>query len=337
MRYTRQIRLKEVGEKGQGKIENAAVLVIGAGGLGCPVLQYLVAAGVGKVVIVDRDVVSISNLQRQILFTEKNLGENKAFAAKSNLENLNSEIEIIAIKENFNRENAENLLDGIDCVIDGSDNFSTKYLVNDACAMHNIPLVQGNIHQWYGQLGVYHIDGKGDLRDVFPKPPVEEPATCEEEGILGPVAGIMGSAMALEALKILLGSAKCHFSSYDGLQLEWMALEYQPVNRESIDYKKEDYDFYCATEEEWALEIKELEGAKDNYIHIDIREEYELENKEPGVIYIPLGNLNENSLMEKIGDKVPLFICGNATRSRAAAQWYRSKFNTNAYYLMESI
>jgi adenylyltransferase/sulfurtransferase len=337
MRHTRQIRLKEVGEKGQGKIESAAVLVIGSGGLGCPVLQYLVAAGVGKVVVVDQDVVSISNLQRQILFTEKNLGENKAFAAKANLENLNSEIEIVAIKENFNRENAETLLEGIDCVLDGSDNFSTKYLVNDACAMYNIPLVQGNIHQWNGQLGVYHIDGKGDLRDVFPKPPEEEPATCEEEGILGPVAGIIGSAMALEALKILLGIAKCHFSSYDGLQLEWLALEYQPVNREAIDYKKEDYDFYCATKEKWALAKNVLESRGGNYIQIDVREEYELENKKSGIIYIPLGDLKENPLSEKVGDKVPLFICGNAKRSKAAAQWYRDKFNTDAYYLKESL
>ena len=333
MRYARQIKLRELGKNGQALISKAKVLVIGAGGLGCPVLQYLVGAGVGEICIVDQDKVSLSNLQRQILFTEKNIGQNKAIVAKENLQKLNSEIEIVAVQENINKENALELIQDVNCVIDGSDNFSTKYLVNDVCASLGIPLVQGSIHQWSGQLGVYHINGKGDLRDLFPMPPQEEPPTCEEEGILGPVAGIMGSAMALEAIKIIGNlNPEFHFSTYNGLENSWTNLKFEPLEREEVDFLNTDYDFYCRTNDPWMI-MNEIN--RDIYFTVDVREEYEIEKKKEGVLYLPLGLLQTDFNESLLDGKIPLFTCENGSRSMAAANWYRKEFKEEAYYLKE--
>jgi len=336
MRYARQIKLREVGVKGQQKIKKSTVLVVGAGGLGCPILQYLVGAGIGKVIIVDQDRVSLSNLQRQILFTEKDIEKNKALAASQNLMELNSTIEIIPIAENFNSKNAEDLLKGVDCVLDGTDNFSTKYLVNDACAYFNIPLVQGNIHQWSGQIGVYHVNGNGDLRDVFPKPPEEEPPTCEEEGILGPIAGIIGSAMALEAIKIVCEMpVEHHFSTYDGIANLWSNLSFTADNRNKIDFKSEDYDFYCSVKDKWMISNDVYSKGFDKYLKVDVREEYEIDGKEENVVYLPLADLRDGFLNEVVKEKIPIFTCDYGTRSKAAAHWFRKKYDRDAYYLEE--
>lgn len=336
MRYARQIKLKEVGVKGQQQLKRSTVLVVGAGGLGCPVLQYLAAAGVGRIIVVDSDEVSISNLQRQILYQESDVETNKALAAARNLKNLNSTIEVVPISENITANNAERLMSGVDCVLDGSDNFSTKYLVNDSCAFYKIPLVQGNIHQWSGQVGVYHVQGKGDLRDVFPKPPAEEPPTCEEEGILGPIAGVVGSAMALEAIKIIIGVTQEHyFSTYDGLKGNWDTLKFASEERATIDYRLEDYDFYCAVVDKWMISSDAFSKSNESYLKIDVREEYEIEAKEENVVYLPLGDLREGFSKDVVKNHIPVFACGHGTRSKAAASWFRKKFSKDAYYLDE--
>ncbi|HEW81791.1 MAG TPA: adenylyltransferase, partial [Nitrospirae bacterium] len=199
MRYSRHIILPEVGGKGQKKISNAKVLMIGAGGLGCPVGYYLAAAGVGTIGIVDNDEVELSNLQRQIAHSMNTLGVNKADSAKKTFEALNTDVNVIAIKERINSENILDLMKDYDIVVDGTDNFPTRYLINDACVMLNKPLVSGAILRFEGQVTTI-IPGQGHCyRCLFEEPP---PAglvpSCQEAGVLGVLPGVIGALQATE-------------------------------------------------------------------------------------------------------------------------------------------
>lgn len=327
--------LEEVGEMGQRSISEGTVLVIGAGGLGSPILLYLVASGIGSIKIVDGDTVDLTNLQRQVLFNEKDVGENKALAAKKNLSALNSEIVIEPYPEFVTQSNIEGLLEGVNCVLDGSDNFGTKYLVNDACVFHQVPLVQGSIHRWEGQIGVYPRHVKGELRDIYPLPPMVETPTCQEEGVLGPVAGMIGSCMAMEAIKILLKmDVSCNYITYNGLKQAWNALSFTPGARD-INYKVENYDFYCAAEvDEFMMDKSEL---KSNMQCIDVREPFEWVNKENGVWYIPMAEIASSDLEERLDNKIPVFLCGKGQRSKAASLWYRTEKKKESYYLKEEV
>lgn len=208
LRYSRQMMLPEVGESGQEKLKSARVLVIGAGGLGCPVLQYLATAGIGTLGIVDFDVVEIHNLHRQVLYSKNELGAGKAETAKRVLQILNPNIEIIALDEKITAENAKKILADFDLVIDGSDNFSTRYLVNDTCVALGKALVYGSILKFQGQLAVFNHKGSKNLRDLFPEPPnPHDVPSCSINGVLGTLPGIIGSMMAQEALKLILGVA----------------------------------------------------------------------------------------------------------------------------------
>src|SRR5690606_19253182 len=205
-RYSRHIILSEIGQAGQDKLLSAKVLVIGAGGLGCPVLQYLAAAGIGTLGIIDFDVVEISNLQRQVLFGTSSLGKNKAEAAKKHLEDLNPEISIMAYAEKLTYQNALELFKNYDIIVDGSDNFETRYLVNDACIITNKPLVFGAIYKFEGQVSVFNYQNGPSYRCLFPNPPQKDTVpNCSEIGVLGVLPGIIGSMQANEVLKIILG------------------------------------------------------------------------------------------------------------------------------------
>ena len=180
-RYSRHLTLPQVGEKGQLRLKAAKVLVVGAGGLGCPVLQYLAAAGIGHITIVDGDQVSLSNLQRQILFTEQDVGENKAEVASARLQEMNSTIEVNAVPNFFNLNNALALVESVDLVIDGTDNFQTRYLINDSCVIQKTPFIYASIHQFSGQLAVFNLaDSETNTqplrgptyRGLFPEPAV---------------------------------------------------------------------------------------------------------------------------------------------------------------------
>lgn len=202
MRYARHISLEEVGESGQQKLLKAKVLMIGAGGLGCPALQYLTAAGVGIIGIVDGDTVDESNLQRQVLFSTSDIGTKKVEAAKTRLEALNPDVTIKIYPENLNRENALNIIDDYDLVIDGTDNFATRYLVNDACVKRNKPFVYGAIHKFEGQVSVFNLDGGPTYRCLFPDAPKPgQIPNCAEVGVLGVLPGIIGTYQATEAIK----------------------------------------------------------------------------------------------------------------------------------------
>jgi len=205
-RYNRQIRLPEVGIEGQKKIKGSSVLVVGAGALGCPVLQYLTAAGVGIIGIVDNDWVDESNLNRQVLYSLKNIGKPKPIAAKEKLKLLNPEVTLKVHYIRFDKESALKVIWEYDIVVDCTDNFATRYLINDACVILNKPLVYGAIHKFSGQVMVLNYQNGPTLRCMYPAPPnpLEVPS-CEEFGVVGSVPGIIGSLQATEVFKIILG------------------------------------------------------------------------------------------------------------------------------------
>ncbi|MCG6553560.1 MAG: molybdopterin-synthase adenylyltransferase MoeB [Candidatus Magnetominusculus sp. LBB02] len=209
VRYSRHIILPEVGGKGQAKIAAAKVFLIGAGGLGCPISYYLAAAGVGKIAMVDDDVVDLSNLQRQILHSTKTVGVPKVESAKAVLEALNPDVEVVAIKERLTPLNIIDYIKDYDIVIDGSDNFPTRYLVNDACVLANKPLSSGAVLRFEGQVTTI-IPGEGHCyRCLFEEmPPEGLVPSCQEGGVLGVLPGIIGTLQAMEVLKLILGKGE---------------------------------------------------------------------------------------------------------------------------------
>jgi sulfur-carrier protein adenylyltransferase/sulfurtransferase len=206
-RYSRHLLIPEVGEEGQLKLLDSKVLLVGAGGLGSPASLYLAAAGVGRIGIVDADVVDESNLQRQIVHSTESLGEPKVDSAKRAIEALNPDVEVVAYKERLTSENIERILaDGWDVIVDGADNFPTRYLVNDASVWHDIPVVHGSIYRFEGQVTVFKPHVGPCYRCLFPTPPPPELApSCAEGGVLGVLPGVIGSLQASEALKLALG------------------------------------------------------------------------------------------------------------------------------------
>lgn len=206
LRYNRQTMLPEIGDSGQEKLKRAKVLVIGAGGLGCPILQYISTAGVGTIGIVDFDKIEIHNLHRQILYTEDQVGLSKAFMAKEKLEALNPLIKVAAFEAKLTVENAVQIIQDFDVVVDGSDNFATRYLVNDTCVALGKPLVYGSILGFEGQLAVFNHNGSKNLRNLFPEPPnPKEVPNCSLNGVLGTLPGMIGTMMAHETLKLIIG------------------------------------------------------------------------------------------------------------------------------------
>jgi len=206
-RYSRHLLIPEVGEEGQLKLLDSKVLLIGAGGLGSPASLYLAAAGVGRIGIVDADVVDESNLQRQIVHSTERLGEAKVDSAKRTIEALNSDVEVVTYKERLSSENIERILAvGWDVIVDGADNFPTRYLVNDASVWHGVPVVHGSIYRFEGQVTVFKPHEGPCYRCLFPSPPPPELApSCAEGGVLGVLPGVIGTLQANETLKLALG------------------------------------------------------------------------------------------------------------------------------------
>ena len=205
LRYNRQMMLPEIGDAGQEKLKKAKVLVIGAGGLGCPILQYIATAGVGTIGIVDFDKIELHNLHRQILYTQDQVGLPKAITAKATVEKLNPLINVLAFEEKLSIENASRIMTDFDIVVDGSDNFETRYLVNDTCVSLGKTLVYGSILGFEGQLAVFNHNGRKNLRDLFPEPPnPKDVPNCNLNGVLGTLPGIIGTMMAHETLKLIM-------------------------------------------------------------------------------------------------------------------------------------
>lgn len=257
-RYTRHTMLPEVGKEGQIKLLDSKVLLIGAGGLGCPAGLYLAAAGVGTLGFVDYDVVDKSNLQRQILHTEDRVGQAKTESAKKTIQGINSDVHVVEHREKISSENALQLLEGYDVVMNGCDNFPTRYLLNDACVFTKKPMVDGSIYRFEGQVTVYQPFKGPCYRCLYPEPPPPEMApSCAEAGVLGVLPGIIGSLQAIETIKLLLGIGEPlvgRLLMYDALKQSFREMRVRrdpkcPVCSEQATIKEFiDYEWFCSAQ-----------------------------------------------------------------------------------------
>jgi molybdopterin/thiamine biosynthesis adenylyltransferase len=228
-KYLRQIIMPEVGMSGQENLKAAKVAIVGAGGLGCPALMYLASSGVGNLCVIDHDVVQHSNLHRQILYAENDVGKQKVIAAKDKICNMHPSVNVIAVNLRLDKDNARELLDGHDVVIDGSDNFATRYVVNEVCSSMSIPLVYASVLGFEGQIAVFNYRNPKNLKDVFPDAPdPEDVPDCSENGVLPTIPGILGLMAAHECLKIILGirAPSGSYNIFDGHSLRTSTLEY---------------------------------------------------------------------------------------------------------------
>ncbi|UOQ73106.1 molybdopterin-synthase adenylyltransferase MoeB [Hymenobacter cellulosilyticus] len=301
-RYQRHLQLPEIGEAGQEKLKAARVLVVGAGGLGCPILQYLAAAGVGTLGIADGDQVEMSNLQRQVLFGPADLGQYKAEAAARAVQRINPLVNCEVTPRRVDVASVRELVAQYDVVVDGSDNFPTRYLLNDACVSLGKPLVSGAIYKFEGQVSVFNYQGGPTYRCLFPQPPsAAEAPNCSVIGVLGVLPGLVGCAQATETLKVILGLGEIltgRLWLFDALTFQTRTLRFarQPeraaINLDSAD--PADYAELCQAPiaSVTPAELDELLSSETPPFLLDVREleEYAVSHL-PSAALIPLGSL----------------------------------------------
>lgn len=340
--YNRQIILNNFGIEAQYKLKQARVLVVGAGGLGCPVLQYLTAAGIGNIGIIDGDTISISNLHRQILFSINDIGQKKAVIAKEKLMAQNPNISITVFDENITIKNAIDLIEQYDIIADCTDNFATRYLINDACVIANKPFASASILKFEGQLSVFNYKTKINYRDVFPEPPTAT-QNCAEAGVIGVLCGIIGSMQANEIIKLITGIGETlegKLLCYDALTNKTQSFNIKPSNVE-IKMLQNNYDFSCETKSNKINEIsvQELKNKMDNdedFQLIDVREQQEFDYVNINGELIPLATILENQ--EKISKTKPVIIhCKSGVRSAKAIALLEQNGFTNLYNLKGGI
>ncbi len=340
-RYARHIILPKIGLAGQQKLKQAKVLVIGAGGLGCPVLQYLTAAGIGTIGIIDFDKVDESNLQRQVLYNTEDVGKYKAEVAKEKLSKQNPYIQLTAINYQLSSKNALDIISQYDIVVDGSDNFATRYLVNDACVILNKILVFGSIYKFDGQVSVFNYQNGPTYRCLYPEPPIDgEIANCAEVGVIGVLPGIIGTFQANEAIKIIIGIGETlsgKLLAFDALTMQFNTFDIiaNPENKKIT--KLIDYDFFCGTIKEIsAVELKEKIKQKQDFQLIDVREANEYQIKNIGGLLIPLNTLQAN--LHKINkEKEVIVYCASGARSKKAVALLKENGFTNMYNLKNGL
>lgn len=340
--YQRQIILPELGVGGQEKLKSASVLIIGAGGLGCPVLQYLVTAGVGHIGIVDDDVVEITNLHRQILYAAADVGKPKAHIAREKLSLLNPMVKIMAYQERLSKENAEKLFSPYHLIIDGSDNFPTRYLVNDTCVSMNKPLVFGSIFKFEGQVSVFnHLQGPS-YRDLFEEAPIEgEVPNCNEIGVIGVLPGIIGTLMANEVIKVICGFGE----TLSGRLLTMNALDCSmnifniatQLQNKPIPIVTEAKPDDIAEQEISINRLKEWIAQTPAAIFlVDVREDYEFEEFNIGGRNISLYHLEEH-LSTFPADRKLVFICQTGQRSKMAVKIVKPFFKGEIFSVKDGI
>ncbi|MDR7438275.1 MAG: molybdopterin-synthase adenylyltransferase MoeB [Armatimonadota bacterium] len=355
-RYSRQIVLPEVGIAGQRKLLDGSVLIVGAGGLGSPAALYLAAAGVGTIGIVDGDRVDLTNLQRQILHFTHDVGRPKTQSARRTLEDINPDVRVVTYQTVLTSENALEILRPYDVIVNGSDNFPTRYLVNDACVMLGKPLVDASILRWEGQATTY-LPGRGCYRCLFPSPPPPGAVpSCAEGGIIGAVAGFLGSYQALEAIKILLGVGATlvnRLMLVDVLEGDIRYVRWQrnprcpvcgdePTIRELIDYEE-----FCGVPLP-GREVESLERKPEVTVSqaaellgraqfVDVREAWEVAQAHiPGMHWIPMGEI-EARYREIVRDRPVVVYCASGQRSGKVTEWLRSRGYDNVYNLAGGI
>jgi adenylyltransferase/sulfurtransferase len=330
-RYSRHLLLPEIGEEGQLRLKRGSVLIVGAGGLGCPVAMYLAAAGVGRIGLVDFDEVDATNLHRQILYGRSAVGRPKLEAARERLEDLNDEIAIETHPAKLTSENALAILEGYDLVIDGTDNFPTRYLVNDACVILGKPNVYGSIYRFDGQVSVFATGGGPCYRCLYPEPPPPHLVpSCAVGGVLGVLPGVVGTIQATEAIKLLTGAGDSlagRLLLFDALRMTFRTLrvprrcELHPKVMKLIDY--EEFCNPVSATDITPQELSERMQRGDALVLVDVREPYEWEAGHlPEAKHIPLQQV-PNRLEEIPKDAEIVMICRSGGRSANAQQFLK--------------
>ncbi|MEH1938969.1 MAG: molybdopterin-synthase adenylyltransferase MoeB [Nostoc sp.] len=319
-RYSRHLILPEVGLEGQKRLKAASVQCIGTGGLGSPLLLYLAAAGIGRIGIVDFDVVDTSNLQRQVIHGTSWVGKPKIESAKNRIHEINPYCQVDLYETRLTSENALEILEPYDIVVDGTDNFPTRYLVNDACVLLNKPNVYGSILRFEGQATVFNYQGGPNYRDLFPEPPPPGMVpSCAEGGVLGILPGIIGLIQATETVKIILGQGNTlsgRLLLYNALDMKFRELKLRPNPIRPVIEKLIDYEEFCGipqakaeeakqqmeSQEMTVKDLKELldSGAKD-FVLLDVRNPHEYDiAKIPGSVLVPLPDIENGNGVAKV-------------------------------------
>ena len=335
-RYDRQIKLQNFGIHAQEKLASARILVIGAGGLGCPVLQYLTAAGVGNIGITDDDLVSLSNLHRQVLYTSDDIGTLKTEAAFKRLSAMNPEVAFDIISARITTKNAIRMISDYDLILDCSDNFPTRYLLDDACRLMKKPLIFGAVYQYEGQVAIFNVPDKQgrttNYRHLFPEPPKPgEVSDCNDAGVLGVLPGMIGSIQAAEAIKLITGTGEPLINKLMTINM----LDYQtavfgipyedPVNADipstAEEFEKMNYEQHCGILQDGIKNIsplvfKEASKLPDTLI-IDVREPDEHPKLKVPYIAIPLSQLKQR--FSEIHSRSIILVCQSGKRSLAGA------------------
>jgi sulfur-carrier protein adenylyltransferase/sulfurtransferase len=352
-RYNRHIIIPEFGLEAQQKLKAAKVLVVGSGGLGSPVLLYLAAAGVGTIGIVDFDVVDDSNLQRQVLFGTESIGQPKVEAAKRRLEALNPHITFILYNTQLTSQNAPDIIKDYDVVADGTDNFPTRYLVNDACVLLGKPNVYASIFQFEGQVSVFNYrfpngETGPNYRDLYPTPPPPGLVpSCAEGGVLGVLPGIIGSLQALEVIKVITGVGEPlvgRFYMFDALSFESRTFNISRRDDNPINGKNPtittliDYEQFCGmkavekpVKEITPAALYELQIKGEPFQLIDVREPHEYEIVNIGAELIPLATISEQANKIRRDQKV-IVHCKMGGRSAKAIRELEEKFGFDNLY-----
>jgi sulfur-carrier protein adenylyltransferase/sulfurtransferase len=345
-RYARQISLPVFGKEGQEKLKQASVLVVGAGALGCPALTYLATAGVGHIGIVDGDVIELSNLHRQPLYTVEDIGKKKAVQAKERLLKLNPHLRIDTFETFITAQNAFELVEDFDVILDGTDNFATRYLINDCCVLKDKINVHASVLQFTGQLSIFnHLREDGtrgpNYRDIYPQPPKPgEVPSCAEGGVLGALPGILGTLQAVEALKVIAGIGEVldgKLFLFDVLRFSTQVLSFQKDENNPLTgtHKTQteliDYQEFCGIIKDInmkSVNVNELKAMIDNqedFQLIDVREEYEYEAANLEGLLIPLGEVPARH--EEISKDKPVIIhCRSGVRSANAIEFLEQNF-----------
>jgi len=337
LRYSCQISLPGFTETVQKKLQDAKVLIAGAGGLGCPCAQYLAAAGIGVLAIADDDIISISNLHRQILYTPAEAGLKKARVACEKLQAQNPLINIIPIDARITSENVMDFISQYDIIVDGTDNFDTKYLLNDACFLLNKPLVYGAIYQYEGQVAVWNITNEygartPNYRDVFPDVDALQIPDCAEGGVIPTLAGIIGCMQANEVIKYITGIGellKGKMLILDAQTLQSTVIKLGSVTKTNIQSLQK-------TVTVPGISVKELKGMtdKNSYCLIDVRKKEERNSFHIGGEHVPLSDLEDR--LEKIeSDQPVIFYCASGKRSAEAVRIFMKKYPHIKSYSLE--
>lgn len=334
-RYNRQIILPEVGESGQEKLKQAKILLVGLGGLGAAVLPYLAAAGIGEIGLIDDDVIEVSNLQRQVIYKTEAVGNSKVQEAKNRALELNPTLKINAIAERLNGKNALSLFEQYDIIVDGTDNLSAKYLINDACCVTNKPFVYGSVYKFEGQVSVFNYEDGPTYRCVFPEENAAVP-NCNEAGVMGISVGIIGMFQANEVLKMILGIGELLTGKllvYNMLNSDQQKFEFSKKDAVSIDKLAFENKYSLATTRNFeipaSVAIEQINHPE--VVFLDVRNPEESPKLvQANCIQIPLSDLETQLLQLKLNSKIIVF-CQSGIRSKTAVELLRKNQFLSAF------